>query len=278
MLTTGQVDYFRTFGFIVLRGYLAGRVRALRAETDAAIRDAYTATYDERVFDGISGHYLPMASRLTPVSTSLVCDDPRLIDAAEQLLGGQVIPECPEGVLYFAEAGWHTDDGIGVRGVKFAAYFDQLGADTGALRLVPGSHHPEQNTRLAAYSRRRGPARGEADAAAYQAAFPGYVADTSPGDVIAFDLHTWHASFGGRDRLAWTAVYQRCPETESERDQTLRSVHDSFEQAFRGFDTGRYPVWRDWLDGAAAHSRRAAVIERMRHAGVLDLPGAREGW
>ena len=145
-------------------------------------------------------------------------------------------------------------------------------------RLVPGSHHPEQNTRLAGYSRRRGLARGDAAVAAYQASFPGYAAETVPGDVIAFDLHTWHASIGGRDRLAWTAVYQRCPETEPERDRTLRSVHDSFEQAFRGFDTGRYPVWRDWLADASAHSRRAGVIERMRHAGVLDLPGARDGW
>jgi hypothetical protein len=216
MLTTGQVDHFRTFGFTMLRGYLADRVSALRAEVDAAIRDAYAASYDERVIDGISGHYLPMASRLTPVSASLVCDDPRLIGAAEQVLGGPVIPECPEGVLYFSEAGWHTDDGIGVRGLKFAAYF-------------------------------------------------------------AFDLHTWHASTGGRDRLAWTAVYQRCPETEPERERTLRSLHDSFEQAFRGFDRDRYPVWRDWLAGTA-HPRRAGVIERMRQAGVLDLPGARDGW
>jgi Phytanoyl-CoA dioxygenase (PhyH) len=278
MLTTGQVDHFRTFGFTVLRGYLTDRVCALRAEVDAAIRDAYAATYDERVLDGISGHYLPMASRLTPASASLVCEDPRLIGAAEQLLGGPVIPECPEGVLYFSEAGWHTDDGIGVRGVKFAVYFDELTAGTGALQLVPGSHHPEQNARLSAYSCRRGPARSEAEAAAYQASFPGFIADTSPGDVIAFDLHTWHASTGGRDRLAWTAVYQRCPETEPERDRTLRSVHDSFEQAFRGFDRNRYPVWRDWIAGAAAHPRRAGVIERMRHAGILDLPGARDGW
>ncbi len=278
MLTTAQADHFRTFGFTVLRGYLADCAAALRAEAGAAIRDAYAATYDERVIDGISGHYLPMASRLTPVSASLVCDDPRLIGAAEQLPGGPVIPECPEGVLYFSEAGWHTDDGIGVRGVKFAAYFDELTASTGALRLVPGSHHPEQNARLAAYSSRRGPARGEAEAADCQASFPGYIAETSPGDVIAFDLHAWHASTGSRDRLAWTAVYQRCPETEPERDRTLRSVHDSFEQAFRGFDTGRYPVWRDWLAGAAVHPRRAGVIERMRHAGVLDLPGAWDGW
>jgi hypothetical protein len=149
MLTTDQVDHFRTFGFAVLRGYLADRVAVLRAEAGAATYDAYSATYDERVIDGISGHYLPMASRLTPVSASLVCDDPRFAGAAEQLLGGPVIPECPEGVLYFSEAGWHTDDGIGVRGVKFAAYFDKLTAGTGALRLVPGSHHPEQNARLA---------------------------------------------------------------------------------------------------------------------------------
>jgi hypothetical protein len=278
MLTTGHVDHFRTFGFVVLRGYLADRAAALRAEADAAIRDAYAATYDERVIDGISGHYLPMASRLTPVSASLVCDDPRLIDAAQQLLGDPVIPECPEGVLYFAEASWHTDDGIGVRGVKFAAYFDQLTAGNGALRLVPGSHHPKQNARLAAYRGRQLPIRTDADAAACQASIPGHIAGTSPGDVIAFDLHTWHASFGGQDRLAWTAVYQRYPETESERDRTLRSVHDSFEQAFRGFDTGRYPLWRDWLADADAHPDRARVIERMRQAGILDVPGAREGW
>jgi len=278
MLTTAQAGHFRTFGFAVLSGFFADRASALRAEVDAAIRDAYAATYDERVIDGISGHYLPMACRRTPVSTSLVCDDPRFIDAAQQLLGGPVIPECPEGVLYFAEAGWHTDDGIGVRGVKFAAYFDRLTAGSGALWLMPGSHHPEQNARLTAYERRQPRVRTDAEAAAYRASIPGYVADTAPGDVIAFDLHTWHASFGGRDRLAWTAVYQRCPETAEERDRTLRSVHDSFEQAFRGFDRGRYPVWRDWLADADAHPRRAGVIGRMRRAGVLDLPGAQDGW
>jgi len=189
-----------------------------------------------------------------------------------------VIPECPEGVLYFLDAGWHTDDGIGVRGVKFAAFFDHLTADTGALRLAPGSHQPEQNARLAAYRKRRGPIRNHADAAAYQASIPGYAAETAPGDVIAFDLHIWHASTGGRDRLAWTTVYRRRSETEEERDRTLGAVHDGFEQAFRGFDRGRYPVWRDWLDNANVHPRPVAVIERMRHAGVLDLPGALEGW
>lgn len=65
----------------------------------------------------------------------------------------------------------------------------------------------------------------------------------------------------------------RVAELCAEADMAIRD-----EQAFHGFDRARYPVWRDWLDGAAAHPRRAPVIGRMRQAGVLDLPGARDGW
>ncbi|MGH9090712.1 MAG: hypothetical protein ACRDZR_04910 [Acidimicrobiales bacterium] len=68
------------------------------------------------------------------------------------------------------------------------------------------------------------------------------MADIQPGDVIDFDLHAWHAwhawhaSVGGRDRLAWTIIYQNCPKTEAEAEMTRRSMADSFEQAFRGLD------------------------------------------
>ena len=103
-------------------------------------------------------------------------------------------------MLYFFEAGWHTDDGTGLRGVKFAAYSDELTAGNGALRLVPGSHHPEQNARLSAYSKRRVPA-SVAGFAAYQAGFPGYVAATSPGP------HDVHRGLLGVEELVaarWT--------------------------------------------------------------------------
>ena len=299
MLTAAQLDHYRTFGFILLPGLLGPeRTAALRAEVDAALHDAYATTYDERVIDGISGHYLPMASRLTPVSASLICDDPVLIDAAQQLVGGAVLPECPEGVLYFEEAWWHHDDGIGVNGVKFATYFDHLEAGNGALRFVPGSHVPDHNARLYDYRARCHEARagrgGSVEGAGAEglggarrhsaqrhdemAAYPGHVPGSRPGDVFAFDLHTWHASFGGRDRLAWSIVYERFAEGEGERERTHAHMADSFEQAPRGFDRDRYPVWRDWLAGEADHPRRTPVIERMRAAGVLDLPGAQLGW
>ena len=217
------------------------------------------------MIDGISGHYLPMASVLTPVSASLVCDDPVLVDTAEQLLDAPALPSVPEGVLYFAEAGWH-DDGIGVRGVKFATYFDRLDATNGALRFVPCSHHADARPSLRAYQR------------AGHDHYPGAVVESQPGDVIAFDLHTFHASVGGTNRLAWAIEYLAEPTSDDERDRVLRSMADSFEQVCRGFERDRYPVWRDWLANPRHHPRRAEVIDRLSAARVLDLPGADIGW
>ena len=267
MLSTDQIDHFRTFGFVALPGLLGSeRAEALRAEVDTALKDAYAATYDQRVSDGISGHYLPMASRLTPCSTSLVCDDPVLLDVAEQLLDAPVLPSVPEGILYFGEAGWHNDDGIGVRGVKFATYFETLDATNGALRFIPCSQYQEARPYLVAYQR------------AGYAEVPGVVVPSLPGDVIAFDLHTFHASVGGRDRLAWATEYLAVPDDEESGARTIKWMADAFEQGFRGFDRERYPVWRDWLANPFDDLRRAAIIERLRHAGTLDLPGAEFGW
>jgi Phytanoyl-CoA dioxygenase (PhyH) len=267
VLTRQQIDYFRAFGFVVLPGLLGPeRTSVLRAEVDAALHDAYAATYDERVIDGISGHYLPMTSRLTPTSARLVCDDPVLIDAAEELLGGPVLPSVPEGVLYFAEAGWHDDDGIGVKGLKLATYFDHLDAANGALRFVPCSQDETARPKLRAYQLARFDD------------FPGVAVESHPGDIVAFDLHTFHASFGGRDRLAWAIEYLAIPEDEDARGKVLRWMSDAFEQSFHGFDRERYPVWRDWMANEASDPRRFAVIERLRSAGILGLPGAEVGW
>ena len=233
MLSTDHIDHFRTFGFVALPGLLGSkRAEALRAEVDTALKDAYDATYDERVIDGISGHYLPMASRLTPCSASLVCDDPVLLDVAEQLLDAPVLPSVPEGILYFGDAGWHNDDGISVRGVKFATYFDTLDATNGALRCIPCSHYQEARPYLVAYQR-----------AGYTEA-PGVVMRSRPGDVIAFDLHTFHASVGGQDRLTWATEYLAVPDDEESGTRTIRWMTDAFEQWFRGFDRERNPVWR----------------------------------
>jgi hypothetical protein len=59
----------------------------------------------------------PLAARHSGSGTWATLGHPRFIETAEELLGGPVIPECPVGVLYFSEAGWHNGDGIGVPGL-----------------------------------------------------------------------------------------------------------------------------------------------------------------
>lgn len=55
--------------------------------------------------------------------------------------------------------------------------------------------------------------------------FLGVIVETAPGDVAAFDLHTFHASFGGRDWLAWTVA-----EDEEASRKVLRWMANGFER------------------------------------------------
>ena len=67
------------------------------------------------------------------------------------------------------------------------------------------------------------------------------VVESRPGDVIAFDLHTFHASFGGRDRLAWTIEYLSAPEDEESPDENAPMVHRFFRTEFSRFRPGALP-------------------------------------
>jgi len=77
MLTDAQIDHFRTFGFLVLRGYLDEcETAALADELDRAHRDAFGARYDERPDNdgGMSGHYLrPTGTGATRPWTPRAC-------------------------------------------------------------------------------------------------------------------------------------------------------------------------------------------------------------
>jgi hypothetical protein len=82
---------------------------------------------------------------------------------------------------------------------------------------------------------------------------------------------------GGRDRLALAAEYLAVPGDEESAARTIRWMADAFEQGFRGSTESAIP-WHDWLANPSGDLRRAAAIERLRHAAILDLPGAEFGW
>jgi hypothetical protein len=274
MLTDQQVDHYQTYGFLVLPLYLDEQETGeLAAELDRALRDGYGVHFDDR--DNWWGHSLPMMSRQrTPTSLALVEDD-RFLDAARRLLDAPVLPTYAEGNLLFGEAGFHTDCGTGTPGMKFVAYLEPLTATSGALRLMPGSHHRDFAAAIDAWE--VGNRAMDAEQLWQQiTGLPCFVAETRPGDVVAFNWHTRHASIGGRDRRQWTISYAQDPQSAEEAERLRDFFGSVVPDGDERYDHDAYPCYdQHWLVADPAHPERAALTDRLRELGLFDMARGR---
>ncbi|MEU5881555.1 phytanoyl-CoA dioxygenase family protein [Spirillospora sp. NPDC047279] len=271
MFSHDDIAHYEAFGFVVLRGLLtAGEAARLRAEVTTELRAAFggigTAPGDE---GGIPGDYLPLAVDRAPFAQSLIADDPRFYQGATELCGTMTVPAGPGiATCFTGNAGWHTDVGPDVRGIKFLLHLDPRTAATGALRVISGSHDPAFARRVERYL-----ARDPAN----QGFLPGLpvpdtALETEPGDVLAFDAHLHHSSRGGDRRVAWSVEYLEWPGAAGEeRRRTVRGLIDC-DGDHDDVDTGRWPVWREWAAGAAhAGPSRRTALERLELLGVGGL-------
>jgi Phytanoyl-CoA dioxygenase (PhyH) len=265
-----QIAHFQAFGFVVVRGLLdEAETATLTREVTAALSDAFggigTDT-DPEGLGGIRGDYLPLSVDRAPLSQWLMADDPRLFQSSAALLGHPTVPTAPIATCFTSNAGWHTDQGPQVGGVKFLAHLQRRTAGTGALRVVPGSHDPTFAERVRGYWSRDPALQG----------FEGWpvpcvVLETQPGEVIAFDVHLYHSSAGGDRRLAWTIEYLPWPGLgDPERLRLVRDlVVDTVDFDHEGYDRQRWPTWREWEAGARSVPSRRVAVERLRLLGVL---------
>ncbi len=265
-----QFAHFEAFGFVVLRRLLDDReVSALTGEVTRALGEAFggigTDT-DPEGTGGIRGDFLPLSLDRTPLSQALIADDPRLFQGSAALLGVPTVPTAPIATCFTSNAGWHTDQGPDVGGVKFLVHLQPRSAADGALRVVPGSHAPGFGRRMRAYWSRDPGVQGFEEWPV-----PAIVLETSPGDVIAFHLHLFHSSAGRDKRLAWTIEYLPWPGLgDPDRLRAVRDlVVDAVEFDHEGFDKKRWPAWREWAAGARGIASRQVAVERLRLLGVL---------
>jgi len=261
-----EIAHFRAFGYVVLRGLLdqpevATLTTEVTHELTAAFGGIGTDTDPDQT-GGIRGDYLPLTVDRAPLSQALMADDPRLYQGAATLLDTPVVPTPPVATCFTSNAGWHTDQGPAIGGVKYIAYLQPRTAADGALRVIPGSHEPGCTARLRAYWRADPATQGFAGWPV-----PCVVLETEPGDVIAFNEHLWHSSAGGDRRLAWTVAYLPWPGiADLDRVRVTREL--IVDSADYGSDRDRWPVWREWVAGATTPSRILAV-QRLRLLGVL---------
>jgi hypothetical protein len=254
---TPSVESFRAFGFAVLRQFFDPRPLAM--EVDRVLSDGLLRQPPHG--GEIRFQYVPMMTAETPVSLSLL---DRLGAVAEAWFDRPVLPTRAKGTRYFGETPWHVDSELPVASLGCLAYLEPTADDSGALRLVPGSHHQRFNEAL----------RGVCAVAVRDPSLPSHVVATDPGDVILMDEHVLHAAFGGGVRRQWRVDYLGVPVGVEESVLTKSYFDGLYEREWDGgYDVDRFPSYGpDWR-----RSGRAAVAQ-LEALGVYEAAAAQEAF
>ncbi|HYE07712.1 MAG TPA: phytanoyl-CoA dioxygenase family protein [Planctomycetota bacterium] len=193
-LTPDQLAFFDAFGFIRLPGILKDRIDAIIEAFDQVWAERGGGHNGKRHDHKARSCIVPFIDQ-HPVLCGLL-DDPRVHGVATSILGEDFNYMGSDGNFYTGDTGWHSDGAHkGIRFIKIAFYLDPLTPETGALRVIPGSHRvgDRYSDQLSAeFARRGGGAFGlngsDLPCASYT---------VRPGDLMIFDHNTKHAAFGG---------------------------------------------------------------------------------
>ena len=243
-MTKEQLDFFDTFGFI--------KFPQLMADSIDWIIDEFTQTFPNQ--SKISTHdgskrtcLVPFLDQRTKMCTLL--DDPRLEGIGKSILGDDFNYMGSDGNYYTGETGWHRDGNHRKhRHIKIAFYLDKLDGNSGALRVIPGSHRIEDQygkelTEKASRSSEVWGIKGNA--------IPAVALDVTPGDILVFNHNIFHSSFnGGPNRRMFTMnLCQRYPEEDIQKLRDYIGTQDRF-----------------WLDRIYSETMmNTASATRMKH-------------
>ncbi len=221
-LTEQQLGFIDTFGFLGFPGLLKDKIDGIidAFETVWAERGG---GHDGKQHDGTARSCIVPFIDQHPVLSSLI-DDPRVNGIFSSLLGEDFVYMGSDGNFYVADTGWHSDtDWSGkMRGkpprihFKMAFYLDPLTRNTGALRVIPGSH-------------RYGDAYAESLESSIRKSgenwgiegweVPAVALETQPGDILVFNQNTKHSAWGGSDRRRMFTI--NCTARYAVRDMHL---------------------------------------------------------
>lgn len=262
MLTPQQLKHYETFGFAILQDYFTSKeMDTISDELDRGL----DAAYPHEPFDGSLRQWSLLMGPETPFYAHLG-EDPRFCEVAEQLHGEDCFLMGSDANRYIGDTHWHPDHGVDPTkdcwGVKFAFYLDPVDADTGALRIIPGSHRNPYHDDVEATLSETKPAINEV---------PSFACEAEPGDVVAFDMRCWHASYGGsKGRRMSTVVFYTNPHTPIEEEATRHRARINAGSLPR-FRRPNDPMYDPhWLSNPEANERRARWIHRLGELAFLD--------
>jgi len=246
-LTDQQKGFFDTFGYLGFPGLLADRIGQISQEFEKVFQ-SHQGGHNGRPHDGSSRSCIVPFIDQSVVLSSLL-DDPRILAIASGLLGDDFNYMGSDGNYYVGDTGWHSDGwNPNVRHLKIAFYLDPITRDTGALRVIPGSHHISDKY---ADTLKESVGRSADAWGIGGSEVPAVALETQPGDIVCFNHNTKHAAFGGSTnrRMFTINLAQRYPE--------------EYIEDLKGYIGGHARFWIDRLYGETLI--QTADAERMRH-------------
>ena len=209
-LTRQQINFFNTFGYLHFPGLLADCVDRIIEEFEK-VWAAHGGGHHGKLHDTEQRSCIVPFPDQNEYLSSLL-DDPRIHDVAAGLLGDDFNYTSGDGNLYVGNTRWHSDgyDGTRIPSIKIAFYLDKLTRDTGAVRVIPGSHRCGEGyadtlqAEIGDSQEKWGVAPAEV---------PAVIVESEPGDIVVFWHNTKHSAFGGltRRRMYTMNFHQHVP-------------------------------------------------------------------
>ena len=210
-LSDQQVQFFSTFGFIKFPGIFAGDIGRITDAYEQVWKD-HGGGYEGRVHDYEHRSVLWPFIDDNEYLSSLI-DDKRIKAIGTSLLGNGFNYASSDGNFYVGDTNWHSDtcrnfnygpvmndpsrSSYGYGALKLGFYLDPLTKDEGCLRVIPGSHRVGDkfgdSLQGEIFETQDNWGMREKDV-------PAIPLETTPGDLLVFDLCIKHASFGGGTR------------------------------------------------------------------------------
>lgn len=209
-LSPEQIRFFDTFGFLSFPGMMADRIAEITDEFES-LWAARGAGHAGKPHDGTARScivpFIDQSERL-----SALLDDPRIHGIAVSLLGDDFNYMGSDGNYYVGDTNWHSDGWHrDILNIKIAFYLDPVTRNSGALRVVPGSHKIGDS--YAEILKQQLP-KSQENLGVLGRDVPAVALETQPGDIVLFNHNTKHASYGGNNRRRMFTINfcQRYPE------------------------------------------------------------------
>jgi hypothetical protein len=185
-----QRAFFETFGFLKLPGLVRDELPSILAEFEAVFPQLGIK------HDGAKRTMIvPFVDQRAGLCALL--DHAKLRAVIENLIGPGFNYLSSDGNYYTGDTAWHLDSDYASNAfIKMAFYLDPVTRDTGALRVIPGTHREES---FRAWNDNELRAADDVYGCG-QRDLPAVALETQPGDVLFFNHRLRHASFGGSAR------------------------------------------------------------------------------